>query len=252
MTTSDKKNTVDFGFQKVSPKEKTEKVANVFHSVAQKYDVMNDVMSLGVHRVWKKMVLDMANVRPGHRILDLASGTGDLALSFSRQVGEKGQVVLSDINASMLEVARSRFIDKGIIHNVDFVLANAEALPFPDNYFDRVTIAFGLRNVTTKENALREMHRVLNPGGYALILEFSHVTIKPLQKLYDLYSFNLIPQFGEWITGDRTSYQYLVESIRKHPDQETLKNMMTDAGFEDASYHNLSAGVVAVHKGYKY
>lgn len=240
-----------FGFQEVDSSDKAGKVAEVFHSVASKYDVMNDFMSMGVHRLWKKYTIETSGVRPGHRVLDLAGGTGDLAKQFSKKVGPKGQVVLSDINASMLAEGRSRMIDAGVSNNMEFVQANAECLPFPDNHFNLVTIAFGLRNVTDKDAALRSILRILKPGGRLLVLEFSRPTNPVIRKVYDEYSFNVIPKVGKAVTGDAESYQYLVESIRMHPDQETLKNMVLNAGFDQADYINLTNGVVAIHRGFK-
>lgn len=240
-----------FGFQEVDSSDKAGKVAEVFHSVASKYDVMNDFMSMGVHRLWKKYTIETSGVRPGHRVLDLAGGTGDLAKQFSKKVGAKGQVVLSDINASMLAEGRSRMIDAGVSNNMEFVQANAECLPFPDNHFNLVTIAFGLRNVTDKDAALRSIHRILKPGGRLLVLEFSRPTNPVIRKIYDEYSFNVIPKVGKAVTGDEESYQYLVESIRMHPDQDTLKDMVLNAGFDQADYINLTNGVVAIHRGFK-
>lgn len=240
-----------FGFQEVDSSDKAGKVAEVFHSVASKYDVMNDFMSMGVHRLWKKYTIETSGVRPGHRVLDLAGGTGDLAKQFSKKVGAKGQVVLSDINASMLAEGRSRMIDAGVSNNMEFVQANAECLPFPDNHFNLVTIAFGLRNVTDKDAALRSILRILKPGGRLLVLEFSRPTNPVIRKVYDEYSFNVIPKVGKAVTGDAESYQYLVESIRMHPDQETLKGMVLNAGFDQADYINLTNGVVAIHRGFK-
>ena len=240
-----------FGFQEVDSSDKAGKVAEVFHSVASKYDVMNDFMSMGVHRLWKKYTIETSSVRPGHRVLDLAGGTGDLAKQFSKKVGTKGQVVLSDINASMLAEGRSRMIDAGVSNNMEFVQANAECLPFPDNHFNLVTIAFGLRNVTDKDAALRSIHRILKPGGRLLVLEFSRPTNPVIRKVYDEYSFNVIPKVGKAVTGDAESYQYLVESIRMHPDQDTLKDMVLNAGFDQADYINLTNGVVAIHRGFK-
>ncbi len=250
--THPKNKTTDFGFTEVPLHEKARKVADVFHSVAGKYDLMNDVMSLGLHRLWKRFTIGQANVRPGQIILDLAGGTGDLTIEFSKLVGKTGKVVLSDINEKMLQRGRERLLDKGIVGNVEVVQADAEALPFQDNYFDCITIAFGLRNVTDKAAALRSMYRVLKPGGKLLVLEFSKPVLPLLSTIYDKYSFHLIPKIGAWITGDEGSYQYLVESIRKHPDQETLKSLMSECGFDDVSYHNLNAGIVALHKGLKY
>ncbi|HVY53642.1 MAG TPA: bifunctional demethylmenaquinone methyltransferase/2-methoxy-6-polyprenyl-1,4-benzoquinol methylase UbiE [Gammaproteobacteria bacterium] len=241
-----------FGFEEVPLSEKASRVGEVFHSVASRYDIMNDVMSGGLHRWWKRIALAECNAKPGHIILDVASGTGDLAAIMAKQVGTEGHVVLTDINDSMLAQGRLRMIDKGIINNVSYVQADAENLPFPNNHFDRITIAFGLRNVTQQDKALESMFRILKPGGKLLILEFSKVNSPLLRRLYDAYSFNIIPKMGEWITQDRKSYEYLVESIRMHPDQETLKTMMQQAGFEDVKYQNLTMGVVALHVGYKY
>ena len=243
--------TTHFGFKDVPWEEKQQKVAGVFHSVAQKYDVMNDLMSLGIHRLWKRFTIEMSGVRTADRVLDLAGGTGDLTAKFSRIVGPNGQVILSDINDSMLKVGRERLVDRGIAGNVDYVQANAECLPFPDNYFNAITIAFGLRNVTDKDKALRSMYRVLKPGSPLLVLEFSKPVLKPLSPLYDTYSFKLLPLMGKLIADDAESYQYLAESIRMHPDQETLKGMMQDAGFERVEYFNLTGGIVALHRGYK-
>ncbi len=248
---NDNNKTTHFGFKDVPINEKVNHVAEVFHSVANKYDIMNDVMSMGIHRLWKKFVLDIACVREGDHILDLAGGTGDLALAFSKQVGNTGHVILSDINASMLEEGQNRLINKGAIHNTSVVQANAEQLPFADEQFNCITIAFGLRNVTDKSKALKSMLRCLKPGGQVLVLEFSKPTNALFEKVYDQYSFNVIPTMGKLITGDKDSYQYLVESIRKHPPQEELREMMIDAGYAHVDYHNLSGGIVAVHRGTK-
>ncbi|OOE51161.1 bifunctional demethylmenaquinone methyltransferase/2-methoxy-6-polyprenyl-1,4-benzoquinol methylase UbiE [Salinivibrio kushneri] len=244
--------TIDFGYQQVKRQEKESLVANVFHSVAAKYDLMNDVMSMGIHRIWKRFTIDCSGVRPGQKVLDLAGGTGDLTAKFSRLVGERGEVVLADINNSMLKVGRDKLRDKGIVGNISYVQANAEALPFPDDHFDCITIAFGLRNVTDKDAALRSMSRVLKPGGRLLVLEFSKPVAEPLSKVYDAYSFHVLPKMGQLIVNDPDSYRYLAESIRMHPDQETLKGMMEQAGFEQASYYNLTGGIVALHRGYKF
>lgn len=241
-----------FGFKEIPMHEKAQRVADVFHSVANKYDLMNDVMSMGMHRLWKKFTIEQAAVRTGQYILDIAGGTGDLAKAFTERVGKEGLVVLADINEKMLQQGRIRLTDAGIVGNVEFVQADAEKLPFPDNYFDCITIAFGLRNVTNKSAALQSIYRVLKPGGKCLVLEFSKPTLPLLTKIYDEYSFKIIPKLGEWICNDRASYEYLVESIRMHPNQEELKNLMQEAGFEDVVYHNLTGGVVALHKGYKY
>ena len=247
----DEPGTVDFGFERVAPAEKTERVRQVFESVATKYDLMNDLMSFGVHRLWKRFALSQTGLKPGMRALDLGGGTGDLALALTQQVGDTGSVVLSDINAAMLEVGRGRLVDAGVGRNVEFVQANAEQLPFADRSFDCVTIAFALRNVTDKDAALRSIFRVLKPGGRCLVLEFS--TPDPLLKpAYDLYSFKLLPVMGKLVANDADSYRYLAESIRMHPDQETLKAMMTRAGFDQVEYHNLSGGIVALHKGFKF
>ena len=244
--------TTDFGYQKVAWEDKVRRVGAVFDSVADKYDVMNDVMSLGIHRLWKRFTIEMSGVRKGQRVLDLAGGTGDLAARLARLVGPEGEVVLADINGAMLAHGRARLMDQGIAGNVRFVQANAESLPFPDQYFDCITIAFGLRNVTDKDAALRSMLRVLKPGGRLLVLEFSKPSVPGLAPMYDLYSFKLLPLMGKLIAKDAQSYQYLAESIRMHPDQEALCEMMRQAGFEDCSYHNLSGGIVALHRGYKY
>jgi demethylmenaquinone methyltransferase/2-methoxy-6-polyprenyl-1,4-benzoquinol methylase len=244
--------TTHFGFRTVAKDEKQEMVAEVFHSVAAKYDLMNDLMSFGIHRIWKRFTIDCSGVRQGQRVLDLAGGTGDLTAKFSRLVGEKGEVVLADINDSMLKMGREKLRNLGIVGNVSYVQANAEALPFPDNYFDCITISFGLRNVTEKEKALRSMFRVLKPGGRLLVLEFSKPVLKPLSKAYDTYSFHILPRIGELVAHDAESYRYLAESIRMHPDQETLKGMMAGAGFENVTYHNLTGGIVALHRGFKF
>ncbi len=252
MSTHQPHKTTHFGYREVPEAEKSSLVAEVFHSVAPKYDLMNDLMSMGMHRLWKRFTIAQAAVRNGQYILDVASGTGDLAKAFARLAGSQGKVVITDINEAMLQVGRDRLTDAGIISNVEFVLADAEQLPFPDNYFDCITIAFGLRNVTNKSAALSSMYRILKPGGKLLILEFSHPQSPILNKLYDLYSFHVIPRLGQLVASDRDSYQYLVESIRMHPDQETLKSMLQEAGFEDVDYHNLNGGIVALHKGFKY
>ncbi|WP_041393808.1 bifunctional demethylmenaquinone methyltransferase/2-methoxy-6-polyprenyl-1,4-benzoquinol methylase UbiE [Photobacterium profundum] len=244
--------TTHFGYRTVAKDDKVNLVADVFHSVAAKYDIMNDMMSLGIHRVWKRFTIDCSGVRRGNRVLDLGGGTGDLTAKFSRIVGGEGQVILADINNSMLKVGRSKLRDSGIVGNVGYVQANAEELPFPDDYFDCITISFCLRNVTDKEKALRSMYRVLKPGGRLLVLEFSKPIIEPLSKVYDAYSFYLLPKIGELIANDAESYRYLAESIRMHPNQETLKSMMDDAGFEQTNYYNLTGGIVALHRGFKF
>lgn len=241
-------NPTHFGYQTVDEEEKVHKVAEVFHSVASKYDVMNDVMSGGLHRIWKIFTIAQAGVRPGFKVLDIAGGTGDLAKAFTKQAGATGQVWLTDINESMLRVGRDRLLNKGMI--APTMLCDAEKLPFPDNYFDRVTVAFGLRNMTHKDVALAEMRRVLKPGGKLLVLEFSKVW-EPLKKPYDLYSFKVLPWMGQRIAGDADSYRYLAESIRMHPDQDTLKSMMETAGLQKVQYFNLTAGVAALHVGIK-
>jgi len=243
--------TTHFGFQDVAESEKAGKVAEVFHSVAGRYDLMNDVLSGGMHRLWKRFTIELSGVRTGDSVLDIAGGTGDLSRKFSRLVGPEGQVVLADINDSMLKVGRDRLLDKGISGNVHFVQANAECLPFPDNHFDVVTIAFGLRNVTHKDVAILSMLRVLKPGGRLLVLEFSKPKNPLLSKIYDTYSFNFMPFAGKLINNDAESYRYLAESIRMHPDQETLKAMMEEAGFERVTYHNMTGGIVALHRGVK-
>lgn len=241
-----------FGFKTVAETEKEHLVADVFHSVADKYDLMNDLMSFGIHRLWKRFTIDCAGVRPGQKILDLAGGTGDLTAKFSRLVGESGEVILADINDSMLKVGREKLRNKGLVNNIRYVQANAENLPFPDNYFDLITIGFGLRNVTHKDQALASMYRALKPGGRLLVLEFSKPTNAVMSKLYDFYSFKVLPKMGQLVAKDSDSYQYLAESIRMHPDQETLKAMMESVGFEQVTYHNLTQGVVALHRGFKF
>jgi demethylmenaquinone methyltransferase/2-methoxy-6-polyprenyl-1,4-benzoquinol methylase len=242
--------TTHFGYQDVPWEEKQRKVAGVFHSVAQKYDVMNDLMSMGIHRIWKRFTIELSGVHRGQRVLDIAGGTGDLAAKFARLVGEEGEVVLADINDSMLKVGRDNLANKGVAGNVQYVQANAECLPFPDNHFDCITIAFGLRNVTDKDKALQSMFRILKPGGKLLVLEFSKPN-KMLTPAYDLYSFKLLPMMGKLVANDADSYRYLAESIRMHPDQETLKAMMETAGFTQCEYFNLTGGIVALHRGYK-
>ena len=247
--TTDK--TTHFGYKEVPEDEKVRMVGGVFHSVASRYDLMNDLMSGGIHRIWKRVAIELSGVRSGQHILDVAGGTGDLTSRFSREVGPTGKVVLSDINSSMLGTGRDRLLDEGVCGNVAFVLADAEALPFCDASFDCVTIAFGLRNVTHKDRALASMLRVLKPGGRLLVLEFSKPTSEFLGKLYDAYSFGVIPKIGKLVAGDEDSYRYLAESIRMHPDQETLRDMMEDAGFERCDYHNMTGGIVAIHRGFR-
>jgi demethylmenaquinone methyltransferase/2-methoxy-6-polyprenyl-1,4-benzoquinol methylase len=249
MTDSDEP--VDFGYEQVARAEKGGRVHSVFASVAPKYDLMNDLMSFGAHRLWKRFTLSLTGLRAGHRALDVAGGTGDLAAGLLRQVGKTGHVVLSDVNDRMLERGRDRLLDAGFAGNVECVLADAERLPFADDSFDCVTIGFGLRNVTDKAAALASMHRVLKVGGQLLVLEFSKPVAPLLKPVYDAYSFNVLPKLGQMVAGDAASYRYLAESIRMHPDQETLLGMLRDAGFAHARYHNLAGGIVAVHRGYK-
>ena len=248
---TDKRST-DFGFQRVPPEDKARRVRGVFDSVADHYDLMNDLMSAGAHRIWKRFTLALANLRAGQRALDVAGGSGDLAAGLARQVGERGLVVLTDINAAMLRRGRDRLINAGCVGNVEYVQADAESLPFPDGSFDCITIGFGLRNVTDKSAALTAMRRALKPGGQLLVLEFSHPKVPGLQPLYDAYSFRVLPLLGKLVARDAASYRYLAESIRVHPDQERLLKMMQDAGLEGCRYHNLSGGIVAVHRGYRY
>ncbi|MEI7427741.1 MAG: bifunctional demethylmenaquinone methyltransferase/2-methoxy-6-polyprenyl-1,4-benzoquinol methylase UbiE [Betaproteobacteria bacterium] len=238
-----------FGFEKVEETQKAEKVAGVFHSVASNYDLMNDLMSMGLHRIWKMFTIASANVLPGHKVLDIAGGTGDLAQAFSKKAGKSGEVWLSDINSSMLKVGRDRLTDQGTI--IPCAQLDAEHIPFRNNHFDLVTVSFGLRNMTHKEIALKEMCRVTKPGGKSMVLEFSQ-PIEALKPIYDIYSFKVLPWLGKKIAGDAQSYQYLAESIRMHPDQETLKQMMLDAGFDQVEVHRMSGGIVALHIGYKY
>lgn len=251
-TENDQTGKTHFGYQTIDKNNKEQMVASVFHSVAAKYDIMNDLMSFGVHRLWKRFTIDASSVRPGNKVLDLAGGTGDLTRKFSEIVGPTGQVFLADINDSMIKVGREKLHNKGYVGNIEYVQANAEALPFADNTFDLVTIAFGLRNVTNKDNALASIFRVLKPGGRLLVLEFSKPQQEWLNKAYDFYSFNILPTMGQVIANDKDSYQYLSESIRMHPNQDTLKSMMEDVGFEQVSYHNLTGGIVALHKGFKF
>jgi demethylmenaquinone methyltransferase/2-methoxy-6-polyprenyl-1,4-benzoquinol methylase len=243
--------TTDFGYERVKTAEKAGRVREVFDSVAAQYDLMNDLMSGGLHRLWKRFAIELSAVRSGQTVLDIAGGTGDLAAKFSKLVGVHGKVILADINAAMLSVGRDRLIDKGALSNIDVVQADAQFLPFEDNSIDCITIAFGLRNVTDKAKALRSMHRVLKPGGRVLVLEFSKPTSPLLSKVYDAYSFSALPAMGKLITDDADSYRYLAESIRKHPDQESLLEMVEDAGFVDCRYHNMTGGIVAVHRGIK-
>jgi len=242
----------DFGYEQVSQKEKTRRVGEVFTSVADKYDVMNDLMSLGIHRLWKRYAIQLSGVKAGNSVLDIAGGTGDLTKKFTQLVGDTGQVILADINASMLGVGKERLIDLGFFNRVQFVQANAEFLPFTNNLFHCITIAFGLRNVTDKQQALNSMYRVMKPGGRLLILEFSKPVLPGLKSIYDLYSFSILPILGKVIANDADSYRYLAESIRMHPDQSTLKKMVLDAGFDECEVINLSGGIVAIHKAIKY
>jgi len=246
-----KPGTTHFGFRDVPVAEKQKLVGQVFSSVAQQYDLMNDLMSLGVHRVWKRYFVGTSGVKRGDRVLDLAGGTGDIAALLHQRVGDTGEVVLGDINAEMLHVGRDRLTDRGLVRGLRYIQLNAEALPFPDASFDLVTIAFGLRNVTDKAKALREMQRVLKPGARALVLEFSQVKPEWFRPIYDFHSFQVLPRLGRLFAKDADSYQYLAESIRKHPDQETLQSMMAEAGFERCTHRNLSGGIVAIHSGYR-
>jgi len=242
--------TTHFGYRQVPAADKAGLVGQVFDSVASRYDLMNDLMSFGLHRLWKRFAVERAHLRPGEQVLDLAAGSGDLAALMAPKVGPRGRVLLSDINATMLDLGRDRLTDQGIVGNVDFVIANAESLPFADASFDCLTIAFGLRNVTDQQRALAEMYRVLRPAGRCLVLEFSHPVAPGLKPLYDAYSFSVLPLLGQVVAGDAESYRYLAESIRVHPDQQTLLELMQAAGFERCDYYNLSGGVVALHRGY--
>lgn len=251
MSDEEERGKTHFGYETVAEEEKAARVGQVFSSVARKYDLMNDVMSMGIHRLWKRHTVQRAAVRPGMRVLDLAGGTGDLAAAFAPRIGDRGQVAICDINASMLVAGRDRLLDEGRVGNIDFVQGDAEALPFPDEHFDRVTIAFGLRNVTRKERALAEMRRVLKAGGRLLVLEFSQ-PVAPLRPFYDAYSFRVMPLMGRLIAGDADSYRYLAESIRMHPNQETLAEMMREAGLEEVQFENLTGGVVALHRATRF
>jgi demethylmenaquinone methyltransferase/2-methoxy-6-polyprenyl-1,4-benzoquinol methylase len=249
--TRDRRDTADFGFENIPLKDKVRRVRGVFDSVADRYDLMNDLMSGGAHRLWKQFTLSLTGLRPGGRALDIAGGTGDLAAGLARQVGRTGLVVLADINARMLEHGRDRLIDRALTAAPVYAQADAERLPFADSTFDCVTIGFGLRNVTDKAAALASMRRVLKPGGQLMVLEFSTPVIPMLSRLYDAYSFNVLPWLGRVVAGDADSYRYLAESIRRHPDQQTLLEMMRTAGLEECRYHNLMGGVVALHRGYR-
>ncbi|HSH40634.1 MAG TPA: bifunctional demethylmenaquinone methyltransferase/2-methoxy-6-polyprenyl-1,4-benzoquinol methylase UbiE [Arenicellales bacterium] len=240
-----------FGEREVTESEKTSLVADVFRSVAGKYDLMNDLMSFGIHRLWKRYTIQRAAVRPGQRVLDVAAGTGDLARGYGERLRGQGQLVVTDINDAMLELGREALVNAGLVGNVHFVLCDAETLPFTDNTFDLVSIGFGLRNVTRQQRALESMYRCLRPGGRVLILEFSRPSTEVIRRLYDVYSYNALPKLGHWVAGDEDSYRYLVESIRRMPPQEELADMMTAAGFERVYYHNLSGGIVALHMGCK-
>ncbi|MCP4950496.1 bifunctional demethylmenaquinone methyltransferase/2-methoxy-6-polyprenyl-1,4-benzoquinol methylase UbiE [Arenicellales bacterium nBUS_48] len=241
-----------FGFSEIDPAEKAGRVGEVFSSVASRYDLMNDLMSFGSHRLWKDLALARSGVREGHRVLDVAAGSGDMTMRFARQVGPSGQVVMTDINASMLACGRSRLLNEGLGVNVQMLLADAESLPFSGGQFDCVSIAFGLRNVTRIPKALASMSRLLKPGGRLVILEFSTPTSTLLSRAYDLFSFSVIPSMGKMVTGDEQSYQYLVESIRKHPNQQALSAMMEEAGLEDVKHQNINGGIVAIHTGYRF
>ncbi len=248
-----KQSTTHFGFDEIPEHEKQGRVGAIFDSVANNYDLMNDVMSFGIHRLWKRFTLELCGLRPGHSVLDLAGGTGDLAIKQAQIVGDSGQVFLADINAAMLQRGRDRAIDRGMTGRIQFIQCNAEILPFADNSLDCISMAFGLRNVTDKGKALASMQRVLKPGGRLCLLEFSKPIYRPLEKLYDFYSFKILPCMGEIIARDRASYQYLAESIRMHPDQSALKQMMLDqGGFDEVDLHNLSGGIVALHRAFKY
>ncbi|ACA11817.1 bifunctional demethylmenaquinone methyltransferase/2-methoxy-6-polyprenyl-1,4-benzoquinol methylase UbiE [Xylella fastidiosa] len=249
---SEKTSTTHFGFRQVAAKDKKTLVAEVFTSVSRRYDLMNDLMSLGIHRAWKRYFVATAQVKSGDRVLDLAGGTGDIAMLLKNRVGAEGSIVLGDINASMLSVGRDRLIDRGVVARLEYVQCNAEALPFQDKCFDLVTMSFGLRNVTDKDTALREMFRVLKVGGQARVLEFSTVTAEWFKPIYDFHSFQVLPRLGWLFARDAASYRYLAESIRKHPPQEELQAMMGAAGFERCGYRNLTGGIVAIHSGYKY
>ncbi len=252
LTKTEQSNKTHFGFQSVAWNEKEKKVGEVFQSVAKNYDLMNDLMSVGIHRLWKRFTIEVSRVRQGQQVLDLAGGSGDLTRLLCQKVGMKGHVVLADINAAMLAVGRNRLLDEGVYGNVNYTQANAQALPFADNRFDCITMAFGLRNVTDKLAALQSMFRVCKPGGKVMILEFSTPTFPGLKTTYDWYSFNILPKIGQLFAKDAESYQYLAESIRMHPPQDELKLLIEQAGFEDCHYYNLTGGIVALHIAYKY
>lgn len=249
---SNQKKKTHFGFESVDWNVKEDKVAEVFHSVAKNYDLMNDLMSLGIHHLWKRYTVELSHVREGNIVLDLAGGSGDLTRRLSKKVGDSGRVILADINSAMLAVGRDRLLNEGLFKNIEFVQGNAQYLPFADSTFHCITMGFGLRNVTDKDEALRSMFRVCKPGGKLMVLEFSTPTIPGLKPIYDWYSFNILPKVGKFFAQDESSYQYLAESIRMHPDQLALKEMIEQAGFEDCHYHNLSGGIVALHIAYKY
>ncbi len=245
-------NQTHFGFRSVDESAKEKLVGDVFSSVASKYDIMNDVMSFGLHRLWKRFAVSQSGLRPGGHVLEVAGGSGDLTRHFAKQVGETGKVLLTDINTDMLAQGKAKMIEAGLVGNIEYAIVDAENLEFEEDQFDCVAISFGLRNVTRKDKALESMYRVLKPGGRMMVLEFSKPVIPMLSKIYDCYSFNAIPKIGKWVANDQKSYQYLVESIRQHPDQETLRKMMLEAGFDEVKYHNLSAGIVALHLGFKF
>lgn len=247
-----KDDTTDFGFTKVKITEKQKLVSGVFDSVASRYDLMNDLMSFGIHRLWKRHAIALAQIHPNQQVLDLAAGTGDLTRLIAPKITATGQITVCDINQSMLSQAKVRLMDEGIFDNIGIVQADAQHLPFTPNTFDRIIMGFGLRNVTCKEKALQSMYRVLKPGGHIIILEFSHPTNTAFSKLYDTYSFHILPKLGEWVAKDAASYQYLAESIRMHPNQEKLKELILEAGFDVCHYYNLTGGIVAIHKGIKY
>lgn len=251
MDTQDQANTTHFGYQEIPEAEKASRVGQIFQRVAGKYDLMNDLMSMGMHRLWKRFTVAQAQARPGQHVLDVAGGSGDIGAALARKVGPSGCVVISDINPAMLDVARDRLANQGLVGHIEFTEADAEQLPFADASFHLVTLGFGIRNMTHPERALAEIHRVLKPGGRLLVLEFSHARWPILGPIYDLYSFHAIPQIGQWVANDRASYQYLVESIRRFPDQDTFKTMMQDAGFARVEYWNLAGGIVALHRGFK-